>query len=92
MDMASLALALAGGAAGKAVGNSPVTGDQPWGKVLAPAAAVLFPLIYKKFGGDMSYEEAAQAGLVIGTSAVGLVSAGKNFLQLVKSILKKGPK
>ena len=89
MDIASLAIALAGGTVGKAVGNSPMTGEQPWGKALGPALAVLFPLIYKKFGGDMSYEEASAAGVAIGATAVGAYSAGKNLYELVRAIFKK---
>ncbi|MBM3494855.1 MAG: hypothetical protein FJX72_11150, partial [Armatimonadetes bacterium] len=78
MDIAALAIALAGGAVGNAVGKSPVTGSQPWNKVLAPALAALFPVVYKLAGGNMSFEEASAAGVTIGATAVGVYSAGKN--------------
>lgn len=85
----TLGVALTGGAVGKAVGNSPLTGPQPWGKVLAPLLATLFPILYKKFGGDLSIEEATQIGLAFGAAAVGVVSAGKNAWQLLKSLFPK---
>lgn len=89
LELGTLAVALAGGAAGKAVGNSPITGPQPWGKVLGPLAAIVLPIVYKKFGGgDMTFEQAAQTGTLIGLTATGLYSAAKNAVQLVKSLLK----
>ena len=91
MDLLSLGLGLAGGAAGNAVGKSPVTGDKPWNKVLAPAAAILLPLLYKKFGGTgLSDQQVVEAGLTIGVTAVGLYSGGKNLVQFVKTLFKKG--
>lgn len=91
MDVTSLAIGLAGGAAGNALGKSPITGEKPWNKVLAPAAAILLPMIYKKFvGGGMSDEQVIEAGFAIGTTAVGLYSGGKNLYQFVRGLLKKG--
>lgn len=92
-DLATIAIALAGGAVGQAAGKSPVTGDKPWNKVLAPAGAVLAAVLYKKFGGgELTDEQAASAGLMIGASAVGVYSASKNLVQMVKTFFKKGPK
>lgn len=93
MDIALVGAALAAGAAGKAIGNSPITGPQPWGKLLGPMAAVMLPLLYKKFGGDgLSDQQVIEAGFTIGATAVGAFSAGKNLVQLVKHLFKKGPK
>lgn len=91
MDVTSLAIGLAGGAAGNALGKSPLTGDKPWNKVLAPAAAILLPMAYKKFiGGGMSDEQVIEAGFAIGATAVGVYSGAKNLYQFVRGLLKKG--
>jgi uncharacterized protein (DUF697 family) len=92
-DLTLVGAALAAGAAGKALGNSPITGPQPWGKLLGPLAAIMLPLLYKKFGGDgLTDEQVIGAGFTIGATAIGAYSAGKNLLQLVKSLFKKGPR
>ena len=55
-----------------------MTGEKPWNKVLAPAGAVLAAILYKKFGGgELTDEQAASAGLMIGASAVGARRARK---------------
>ena len=92
MDPVTLGIALAGGAAGKAVGNSPITGEHPWGKILGPISAVLLPIIWQHYGPNgeaMTTEQAAETGLAIGAAAVGLFSAGKNVWQLIRSLTAK---
>lgn len=84
--LTSVGVALAGGAAGNAVGKSPITGEQPWNKVLGPMGALLAPWIAKQvFGADLTSEEV----IAIGVSASGLYSQGKNLYQFVRSIFKK---
>ena len=92
MDPITLGIALAGGAAGNAIGKSDkVGGSTPWNKVLAPAAAILMPMLYKKFiGGGLSDDQVVEAGLAIGATAIGAYSAGKNLYQLVSGFFKKG--
>lgn len=94
MDMASLALALAGGAAGKALGDSPITGNREWDKILGPVCAIVAASAYKKFGGaeDMTTEQAIQAGAFVGTLGVGIYSAGKGAVKFVRSLFTKGLK
>ncbi len=92
MDLASLVIGLAGGAAGNVVGKSPITGEKPWNKILAPLGSVAAVLLYKKFGGGaLTDQQAAEAGIMIGATAVGAYSAGKNLYQLVRTFFKKGP-
>lgn len=84
--LTALGTALAGGAVGNAAGKSPVTGDQPWNKVLGPLGALLAPWIAKQvFGADLTSEEV----LAIGVSASGLYSQGKNLYQFVRGIFNK---
>ncbi len=92
LDWTTAALALAGGTAGNIAGKSDkVGGETPWNKVLAPAGAILLPILVKKISNkDMSFEEAAAATMVISTSVSGIYSYGKNFLQLVSHLFKKG--
>ena len=89
--LASVASALGAGAAGNAIGKSPVTGDLPWNKVLGPLGAALGPWIAKQvFGADLTGEQV----ISIGVAASGIWSQGKNLVQFVsqayKSIFKKG--
>jgi hypothetical protein len=87
--LTSVGIALAGGAAGNAVGKSPITGDQPWNKVLAPLGALLAPWIAKQvFGAELTSEQV----VAIGVSASGIYSQGKNLYQFVRGIFKKGLK
>lgn len=92
LDWQTAALALAGGAAGNVAGKSDkVGGSTPWNKILAPAGAILLPIIVKKAGGgDLSYEQAAEATLMISVAVSGAYSYGKNLYQLVSHLFKKG--
>ncbi len=89
VEVVAAGLALAGGAVGQAIGKSPVTGDLPWNKVLAPLGSILFPVVYKLLGGDMGYEEAAAAGATIAITVGGGYSWAKNAVELFKQIFKK---
>ena len=92
LDWTTAALALAGGTAGNIAGKSDkVGGETPWNKVLAPAGAILLPIIVKKLGGaDMTYEQAAESTLMISVAVSGAYSYGKNLVQLVTHLFKKG--
>lgn len=94
MDLISIAIGLAGGAAGKLAGDSPITGSKEWDKVLGPLGAIVAVTAYKKFGGSgtLTDEQAAQAGVLIATSAVGIYAGGKGLVKFVASLFKKGPK
>jgi len=89
--LVGLAAALAGGAAGNAVGKSKkVGGDKKVNKILGPAGALLAALLFKKVtGSDMSTEQIAATGILIGTQGIGLYSGVKNIIQGVKSLLGK---
>lgn len=89
-----LAVALLGGAAGKKLGDSPITGSKEWDKILGPAFAVASVFVYKKIGdgNTLTAEQASQAGLAIGGMAIGLWAAGKGAVKFVRSIFKKGLK
>lgn len=88
--LAAVVAAMGAGAVGNAVGKSPITGPQPWNKVLGPVAALLAPWAAKQFfKADLTSEQA----IMIGTSASGIWSQGKNLYQFVRGVFfKKGLK
>jgi hypothetical protein len=94
MDLVSIAVGLAGGAAGKLAGDSTITGNKEWDKILGPLGALVAVTAYKRYAGgeSLSDEQAAQAGVLIASSAVGIYAAGKGVFKFVKSLFKKGPK
>lgn len=80
-----VAVAMAGGAVGNAVGKSPMTGPKPVNKVLAPVLALLAGYGASWVSGvDLSPTEALDHGTAIGLSAIGLYSGVKNLWQLIK--------
>jgi hypothetical protein len=87
--LTTVAVAMGAGAAGNVIGKSPITGEQPWNKVLGPLGALLAPWIAKQvFKADLTSEQV----MMIGTTASGLWSQGKNLYQFVRGIFKKGLK
>jgi hypothetical protein len=90
MDPILVGLAVAGGAAGKAVGNSPMTGEQPWGKLAGPALALLVPYLYRRFGGTgMTDQQVFEVSVSAASLAVGGYHTVKNLVQLVKGLFTK---
>lgn len=90
-ELVGLVAALAGGAAGNAAGKSKkVGGDKKLNKLLGPAGAVLAAILFKQAtGSDLSTEEIVSAGVLIGTTGVGVYSGVKNLYQGIKSLLGK---
>jgi len=86
-DLLGIALALIGGAIGNHTGKSPLTGDRPWNKILAPALAIGTGLLYKTVtGADLDAAGTMQAGSMIGGQAVAVYTVAKNTIQLVKTL------
>ena len=86
-ELLGIGLALIGGALGQKVGKSPLTGEKPWNKVLAPALAIGTGLLYKTVtGADLDAGQTMQAGTMIGGQAVAVYTVAKNTLQLVKTL------
>lgn len=85
------ALAFAGGTAGNVIGRSDkVGGSTPWNKLLAPLGAILLPVIVKKVGGgDITYEQATEATLLISVAVSGVYSYGKGALELIAHLFGK---
>lgn len=93
MDPVLVGLAVAGGAAGKAIGNSPVTGEHPWGKLAGPAMAILLPYIYRRLGGDgLTDTQVVEVSVSAASLAIGGYHTVKNLVQLVKGLFSKKPK
>jgi hypothetical protein len=82
------------GALGKAVGNAPLTGPKPWGKVIAPVAAVGAGIVYEKLtGAQLPVAEIlgqSSGGVALGGAAIALQSVVKNAAEFVKIFFKKG--
>jgi len=79
-----IGIAMLGGAAGKQIGKSPITGDKPIHKILAPLATLVVGYgVTLLSGGEITPLEAMEKGTVIGVSAIGVYSAAKNLYQLI---------
>ena len=87
-ELVGLAAALAGGAAGNAAGKSDkIGGDKKLNKILGPAGAIIAALLFKKVtGSDLPTEEIVSAGILIGTTGVGVYSGIKNIIQGIKDL------
>jgi hypothetical protein len=87
--LTSVGAALAAGAAGNAIGKSPITGERKWDELLGPLGALLAPWIAKQvFKADLTSEQV----VTISVAASGIWSQGKNLYQFVRGVFKKGPK
>jgi F0F1-type ATP synthase membrane subunit c/vacuolar-type H+-ATPase subunit K len=93
VQLLGVGLSLGIGALGKAVGNGPMTGPKPWGKVLAPVAAVGAGIVYEKLtGAQLPVSELlgqGSGGVALGGAAIAIQSVVKSAAQLVAEYRKK---
>lgn len=94
MDMIGIAIGIAGGAVGKAAGDSKITGDKEWDKVLGPVCAIAAASLYKRYGGgdELTGDQAAQAGALMGVVSIGIYSGVKGVAKFVGALFKKKKK
>jgi hypothetical protein len=75
---------------GKQAGNSPVTGPKPWGKILAPLAAVGAGIGFEKLTGTaMPLDQLIDVGSRFGVQAIALHTTYRSVSELIKVLAQK---
>jgi hypothetical protein len=94
MDMVGIAIGIAGGAVGKAAGDSKITGDKEWDKILGPVCAIAAASLYKRYAGgdELGGDQAAQAGALMGLVSIGIYKSVKGAAKFVADLFKRKKK